>query len=158
MKKLFVAILSLVFLCSCKVGDNRQIQVSGGATPVHPFKINMEDGHSPTALNTVRILDDSLMSISADGEKSVRKIYIERTGIRPTATNTKEVWASIRNETDHQLVIEGRVSWFDQHQAPPEGPSPWKRVFLAPNTVGIYKESSTRTDVHYYMIDIREAR
>lgn len=158
MKKLLLVFLGMLTLCSCNTVVNRQVQVGGGATPQQPFQIDQKDGHAPTFLNTVRILDDSLMEINKSGKHTTRKIYIERSGIRPTETNTKEVWATIRNETDYPLQIEGRVTWFDQYQYPLEGPSSWKRVFLPPNTAAAYKEFSTRVDVRFYMIDLREAR
>ena len=65
----------------------------------------------------------------------------------------------IRNRTDFPLQIEGRVQFFDESKAPVEGPTAWQRVFLPPQSVATYKESSTNVyDIGYYYIEIREGR
>ncbi|THB73613.1 MAG: hypothetical protein D6B25_14885 [Desulfobulbaceae bacterium] len=130
----------------------------------HPFEIYEYDGSVPSGMNVIRVLDKGLMKIvvvkDAVGKsrKATRAIAVERIGIRPTATGTKEVWAMIRNETDTDLQIEGRVSWFDQYQAPREGPGAWKRIILNANSVVTFTDMSTRPDSVYYMIDLREGR
>ncbi len=179
MKKFWLVVSLVLLLAACAPPrSSEQVQIAGvqsmqnhgqeygraGYDPQHPFVIPSSDGHTPSSMNVVRILDESLMrvayrrEITGDVQHSVRKIAIERMGVRPTATSTKEVWAMIRNETDYDLQLECRVSWFDQYQAPLEAPSGWQRIYLNANSIGTYTEMSIRTDVVYFIIDIREAR
>jgi len=125
-------------------------------------------------MNTVNIIDKSLQDwharqykpwwsqIFGSGPKpsaKYAKVAVESTNSRRTPTGTLEVWAVIRNRTDHPLQIEGRTQFFDASQAPIENPTAWQRVSLPPNSVATYKECSTRVhDVAYYYIEIREAR
>ena len=100
-------------------------------------------------LNSVGIIDDSLRY----------KIAIEATNSQRTPTQTLEVWAKIRNRTDYKQQVECRVHWFDKHQAPLGKPSAWHRVYLEPNSIETYKESSTIIyDIKYYYIELREGR
>lgn len=128
-----------------------QQRINEGAAP----GIRITDERAPNArlnLDTVAILDKSLQNDRSG------KLAIEASGGRRTATNTLEVFATIRNRTDFPLQIEGRVQFFDDVGAPLEGPSAWTRVFLDPNGISAYKERSTRVDVAHYYIELREGR
>ena len=98
--------------------------------------------------NNVSLLDDAIAN----------KILVESTNSRRTPTNTLEVWALFRNRTDYPLQLEARASFFDASQMPLEGPTAWQRVMLPPNANGHYKEFSTRVDIGYYTIEVREGR
>lgn len=167
--------LSLVVACVPRA--NEQVQITGVKSSgdygqdlgresydaKHPFIIYHDEGQAPSSMNVVRILDDSLMKMFSFkgtdwGKKSRRRIAFERVGIRPTATGTKEVWAMIRNETDHDIPLEGRVTWFDSYEGPIEGPSAWVKLYLNANSVNTFRSLSTHPDALYYMIDIREGR
>lgn len=113
-------------------------------------------GHAQT-LNTVVILDESLQIWKDQGKERGGKIAVEATNARRTPTNTVEAWAIFRNRTDFPLQLEARVSFFDEAQAPLEGPSAWQRVFLPPNGSADYRESSVdSTRVTFYRIEVRE--
>lgn len=100
-------------------------------------------------MNSVGILDKSLQ----------KKIAVESTGSRRTPTGTLEVWNVLRNRTNYQLQLEGRVQFFDKDKAPVEGPTAWQRLILSPNSVLSYKEFSTNVmDIAYYYVEIREGR
>jgi hypothetical protein len=104
---------------------------------------------SAARLNNAGILDDSLRY----------KIAIEATNSRRSATQTLEVWAELRNRTDFPLTIECRVRWYDKSKAPVDEPTAWQKVFLEPNSLGVFKELSTSVyEIAYYYIEIREAR
>ncbi len=128
-------------------------------------------------MNTVKIVDSSLHSelvgvtycegqrITAseqppqEAEFIKYKITVEKTGTRRTPTGTLEVWTLLKNHTNFPLQVEGRTRFFDQSQAPTEGPSPWKRIHLPPKGVGTYRTFSTQTEaVDFYYIEIREGR
>jgi len=87
------------------------------------------------------------------------KIAVEDQGSRRTETGTLEVWAQIRNRTNYPLQIEGRVQFYDQNQAPIEGPTAWQRLMLPANTIATWKGLSVKaTEVAYYFGEIREGR
>lgn len=128
------------------------VDVNEGARP----GIRVDDDRAPDArlnLDTVVILDKSLQ------DRKAGKIAIESSGARRTATGTLEVYAVIRNRTDHPLQIEARTQFFDDLKVPAEGPTSWQRVYLDPQSVGAYRELSGRVDgiAHYY-VEIREGR
>lgn len=100
-------------------------------------------------LNNVGIVDDALRY----------KIAVEGTNSRRAATDTLEVWAELRNRTDHPLQVECRVRWYDSAQAPIEQPTAWQRVYLEPNSFETFREFSTDVyNVAYYYVEIREGR
>ena len=110
-------------------------------------------------MDSVVILDRSLQDWKGGDGRKRGKIAVEKTDARRTETGTVEAWAILRNRTDHPLQIEGRTQFFDESQAPLEGPSAWQRVQLPPNSVATYRENSTNTDrVKHYYIEIREGR
>lgn len=109
--------------------------------------------------NSVAIIDDSLENWHGREWEKKGKIAVEATNARRTPTGTVEVWATLRNRTDFPLQIEGRTQFFDSGKAPVEGPTAWQRVFLPPNAVAAYKETSTKVmEIGYYYIEIREGR
>jgi hypothetical protein len=109
--------------------------------------------HATVQYDRVVILDQSLQSARGG------KLAIESQGARRTATGTLEVYAVIRNRTDYPLQVEGRVQFFDPDKVPVEGPSAWQRVYLSPNSVQTFRETSTRVhDIAHYYVEIREGR
>lgn len=118
-------------------------------------------------MNSVALLDKSLQRFYLyeelpEGYKEYGKsgkLSVESTGARRTPTGTLEVWALIRNRTDHQLQLEGRAFFFDKDQAPVEGPTVWQPLVLSPKGTVSYNEFSVdiaRT-ANYY-IELRERR
>ncbi len=150
-------ILSVALISFCLIGCTTT-SVSEGAAP----GVQVRDARAPQAairLNTVNIIDKSLSNWQGRPEAKYSKIAVEQTNSRRTATGTLEVWAVLRNRTDFPLQIEGRTQFFDNYQAPIEGPTAWQRVQLPPNSVATYREFSTRVnEVAYYYIEIREGR
>lgn len=132
------------------------------------MRVTMPEGMAPIVrMNSVAVLDDSLQRwyVYQDTLTGVRehgkvgKIAVEATNTRRTATGTLEAWAMLRNRTDHDLQIQGRVHFFDTQKAPLEGPTAWKRIYLPANAVATYKESSvTVHNIGYYYIEVREGR
>ena len=146
--KLSLLVLAASLLTACVQTQERINEGAAGG-------IRITDERAPNArlnLDTVAILDKSLQNDRSG------KLAIESSGGRRTATNTLEVYATIRNRTDFALQIEGRVQFFDAQGVPVEGPTAWTRVFLDPNGITAYKELSTRIDVVHYYVELREAR
>jgi hypothetical protein len=99
--------------------------------------------------NTVALLDDGLDM----------KVKAQTTNAKRSPTGTVEVWAVLKNLTNEQIMVEGRVWFFDQDEQPVEGPTAWKRLFIPPKSMATYKELSTKvTEVGYYYIEVREGR
>lgn len=149
MRPIFVTLLlgGAVALPGCTT-----VGVNEGARP----GIRVDDDRAPDArlnLDTVVILDKSLQ------DRTAGKIAIEASGARRSPTGTLEVYATIRNRTDHPLQVEARTQFFDDVQVSVEGPTQWQRVYLDPQSVNAYRELSTRVQgiAHYY-IEIREGR
>lgn len=130
----------------------KSVNVNEGAMP----GARVDDDRAPDArlnLDTVVILDKALQ------DRRAGKIAIENSGARRTATGTLEVYAVIRNRTDHPQQIEARTQFFDDVKAPIEGPTMWQRVYLDPQAVAAYREMSTRVQgISHYYVEIREAR
>lgn len=165
-------ILSTLLFCSGFILLGCQEELAKkreGAAP----GIRVDDPRQPYAkirYNSVGILDKSLQDWSyrpkkflfwevEESERNIGKIAVESTNSRRTQTGTLEVWTVIRNRTNHPLQIEGRTTFFDRDKVPCEEPSAWQRVFLQPNSVATYKDSSTKVhEVNYYYIEIREGR
>lgn len=135
--------------------------------------IRVNDPSQPYAAiqyNSVAIIDKSLQDWSNpknkflfwdtdESKKNYSKLSVESTNSRRSDTGTLEAWAVLRNRTNHPLQVEGRITFFDRDKVPCEEPSAWQRVYLQPNSVGKYSESSMEThDVSYYYIEIREGR
>lgn len=142
--RIAVVAVSVLAFSACAIDE--------GASP----GIRVDDSRAPNAtihFDRVVILDDALQS-SRGG-----KIAIESQGARRTPTGTVEAFAVIRNRTDYPQQIEARVQFFDADKVPVEGPTAWHRVYLEANSVGSYREASTRVhDVAHFLIEIREGR
>ncbi|CAH0280893.1 hypothetical protein SRABI118_03773 [Massilia sp. Bi118] len=146
MKKLILAALALP-LAACQAPPSQEGAQLG---------VRVDDARAPTArvmYDQVVILDKSLQSATAG------KIAIENQGTRRTATGTLNVIVQVRNRTDFPQTIEARASYFDAGFAPTEKPSAWNRLYLPPNAVATYQESSMgAANVAHYYVEIREAR
>jgi len=127
--------------------------------------VRIEHPSAPNAgirYNSVAVLDRNLQTsyVYENGKIDhghVGKIAVENAGARRSPTGTVEAWAILRNRTNYQQVVEGRVMFFDQSKGPLEGPTEWQRLFLPPNSINTYKEFSTSvTEVGYFYIEIRE--
>lgn len=153
------------------------LALSGGCSSVENDEgagpgVRVRDPRAPNAqnrLNSVVILDDSLERWETDkgffswlfGDDGVKrgKIAVEGTGARRTPTRSLEVWAQLRNRTDFPLQIEARTQFFDRDEAPIEGPSAWKRIYLPANSTAPYREVSLGVDNReFYIVEIREGR
>ena len=172
MDKIIKCMLPVFGAILCLLGCTA-VDVREGAAP----GVHVRDARAPQAgirMNTVNIIDESLQkwdgkvfdppesSIFNMGPKErskYAKLAVESTNARRSPTGTVEVWTVLRNRTDYPLQIEGRTQFFDSDQAPVEGPTAWHRIYLPPNSIGTYREFSTKVmEIGYYYIEIREGR
>ena len=165
MKRLF-GLAAIVLLCGGVLAACTVTSIQEGPAP--GMKV---DSPSPyiagIRMNSVAVLDDSLQewyiyenSVTGVHERGKKgKIAVENCNARRTPTGTVEAFAVLRNRTDYDLQVEGRVQFFDRDKAPVEGPTAWQRVYLPSNGVATYRECSTNiNDVAFYYIEIREGR
>ena len=147
MKKSLAAAFVLLTLAACQAPVSQEGAQMG---------VRVTDANSPNArimFDQVVILDKSLQN-AKNG-----KIAVESQGARRTATGTLNVIVQLRNRTDFPQVLEARTSYFDSGFAPTEKPSGWNRIFLEPNGIATYQESSMATNtVGHYYVEIKEAR
>ena len=155
---LLLSVAAVVAVLALPACEKEIVNVREGPAP----GVRVRSGLAPHAnvrLNTVAIIDKSLQNWQGPQSSRRGKVAVERTDAKRTDTGAVQAWALLRNRTDYPLQIEGRVQFFDESQAPIEGPSAWQRVFLPPNSVATYRENSTKTaGVKYYYIEIREGR
>lgn len=92
-------------------------------------------------------------------DKQVVKVTTERFGSKSSETGTLKAWAVLKNRTDYDLQLEGRVTFLDAELVPIDGDtSSWKKMYLPANAVGTYRDSSLSFDAQFFMIEIREGR
>lgn len=91
-------------------------------------------------------------------QRTVLKVTTERFGAKKSETGTLKVIATLKNRTDYDLQIEGRVLFFDQDYFPSEDATAWQRIYLPGNGIGTYRNSSLSFDAAHYIIELREAR
>ncbi len=148
---LLLAVFGLVLGgCTTKIRNE-------GATP----GIHVRADDAPNArihMNSVNIIDPGLQYVVEDEGRYYGKIAVEKHGTRRSATNTLEVFVLLRNRTSHNLMIEGRIQFYDENEFPIEGPTTWQRVSIPQNGVAVYKEFSTSFKIGFYYVEIREAR
>ena len=100
-----------------------------------------------------------LNSVQFTDKGITRKVLVQGLYARRSEVNSVEVIARVVNCTDHALHIEGRTNFMDAMQLPTEPVSAWQRVFLAPRSVGVYREISVDTQgVANFLVELREAR
>jgi len=92
-------------------------------------------------------------------DRQVVKVTTEKFGARNSETGTLKAWAVLKNRTDHNLQLEGRVTFLDAELVPIDNDTTsWKRMYLPANAIGTYRDSSLSFDAMYFMIEIREGR
>jgi hypothetical protein len=118
--------------------------------------MRVDDSLAPDA----RIRHDQVVIIDrALQTDKTGKLAIESHGARRNPTGTLKIIAQIRNRTTFPQVIEARTNFFDNGFVPIEKTTAWSRVFLDPNGIGVYEESSVMAgEVAHYYVEIREAR
>lgn len=146
MKTIIASACALMLLAGCQTPYQEGAQMGVRVNDVNAANARVQ-------YDQVVILDKVLQN-SKNG-----KIAIEAQGARRTATGTLQVIVTIRNRTDHNQVLEARTSYFDSGFAPTEKPSGWSRIFLEPNGVASYTESSMGVaNVAHYYVEVKEAR
>ena len=140
---MLVLTVAALLLTAC--GDHYRVK-EGSSAPVRIRDDNLPG--TQIRWNNVSLLDKSIAN----------KVLVESTNSRRTATNTLQVWALFPQPDRFPPAARGPHHFFDASQMPFEGPTAWQRIMLPPNANGHYKEFSTRVDIGYYTIEVREGR
>ncbi len=150
--KVAIAVAGMLMLAGCVTP-----RLSEGPSPGTRVRSNIAP-NARVSMDTVQIIDRDLQRTDGRG-RTTGKLAVEATDSERSGSGTLEVWATIRNRTDYPLQIEARVQFFDEAEAPMEGPSAWKRIHLPPNGTGIYRERSLGVEriAHYY-VEVQEAQ
>jgi uncharacterized protein YcfL len=147
------------------------VNVTEGPSPA----VRVQDDRAPYATiryDTVVVTDKSLTNwhgkvyepdfwnyLWPDEAHKRSKIAVETISTLRTATGTLQVETIIRNRTDYPLQVEGRTHFFDEQKLENEKPSAWQRVYLSPQAIATYRETSTgRAEVAHYYVELREGR
>ncbi len=103
------------------------------------------------------VLDQQLQSQSFFG--NTVKIVLEDHGHKHTATGTHEVWVRLRNVTDFDQYVQGRVHFLSGGGEEVEAPSLWQQIFLPAKSIETYRAMSRgRDEVKRFYVELREGR
>mgnify|MGYP001402997557 CR=1 FL=1 len=110
--------------------------------------------HKLNRIELAKIFANTVIS----NERTIVKVTAERFGSKRTDTGTLRAWTVVKNRTDHDLQVEGRVIFFDQDLIPLGDTTAWKRMHIPANGIGTYRDSSLSFDASHYVIELREGR
>jgi hypothetical protein len=112
-------------------------------------------------VNQVVFIDHDLNRVeisSMFGNRKIVKVTTERQGSKKSPTGTLRAWAVLKNRTDHDLQVEGRIIFLDNTLLPLDDTTAWKRMYIPANGIGTYRDSSMSFDASHYIIELREGR
>jgi hypothetical protein len=95
-----------------------------------------------------------LNSVQFDSQITAYRVAVQNIFAERTATDTVSVTARLVSCADIPTTVKMRTSFLRQNQAPAEGTSAWRVVFLAPRAMAHYTELSTSRDPASYIIEI----
>lgn len=131
--------------------------LAGCETPAPEGGVRIDNqNQTRPELNSVRVIDGSLA-------KYVRKqvasaLDVEGTHVSSTPTGFKKITVQIRNTTDVALPLEVRNSWFDASDVPTDPAQSWTKLFVQPQAMVTYEQSSSKLTSAQYYVEIRGAQ
>lgn len=140
--------------------------VAGGAAlsacetpaPEGGVRIDNQNDVRPT-LNTVRVIDATLARYKNLSKTKVDSLLdVEGAYLSETATGFKKITVQIRNKTDVAIPIEVRASWYDTAGIPTDAAQSWTRLFVQPQAMVTFEQSSTRLNSAQYYVEVRGAQ
>ncbi|WP_297792677.1 YcfL family protein [uncultured Marinobacter sp.] len=129
-----------------------------GCSSIPSDSTKLTERTAPVEYNTVVFTDYDLSRTWGGGIMGSGKTYrlsVINHGRRRTETGTTEVYAVLRNHTDHDYQIEARTQFFDQDGVPVDARPTWQRSTIPANSVSSYKELSTGTQPLQYRVEVR---
>lgn len=132
--------------------------LAGCATTEAPeggVRIDNQNQIRPT-LNSVRVIDGSLAKYVRTEVASA--LDVEGTYVTATPTGFKKITVQIRNTTNVALPLEVRNSWFDAAGVPTDPAQSWTKLFVSPQAMVTYEQSSSKLTSAQYYVEIRGAQ
>lgn len=125
--------------------------------PEGGVRIDGQNQVSP-ALNSVRVIDKSLAAYIGPGARVDSALDVEGTYVATTPTGFKKVTVQLRNKSKVALPLEARTSWFDAAGVPTDAAQSWTRLFLQPQSMVTYEQSSAKLNSAQYYVEVRGAQ
>jgi uncharacterized protein YcfL len=130
------------------------------ATPDAPeggVRIDQQNNLHP-ALNSVRVIDDSLARYVGTKFKVRSALDVEGVYVSTTPTGFRKVTVQVRNKTDVAIPLEVRASWFDAQGTPTDAAASWNHLFAQPQSMVTFEQVSARLPSAQYYVEIRGAQ
>lgn len=126
-------------------------------TPEGGYRIDNMNTASPT-LNTVRVIDGSLARYVNRKFKVESALDVERINLSRTETGFVRISLELRNQTDQEIPLEVRTSWYDASGRPVDAAGSWTRVFARPMSSALYEQVSINPSAEQYYVEVRGAQ
>jgi len=113
---------------------------------------NADRTESESSVNTMLPMDTVLIT----DKRFRKKIIVETIQAQRSVTDTVEVKVRVVNKTGKFLQLEGRSMFLGTDGMPVEDTTAWRPIYLPPNSIGMYRESSTETHrVEHFLVELR---
>lgn len=164
MKHLFLVAM-VVFLGACQTTGTKVHTGDGVIQRTSPLENDMNsfvfvDHH----LNKTRMEQKTLTlngdTLYAKNTRTHQKIAIsvENYGTDISATGYLQVWATVRNHTDHSFVLETNTQFFDANGRPLPTQSGWDLLNISPNSRATFEDMAVRDNAENFIVQIRQRR
>jgi hypothetical protein len=125
--------------------------------PEGGVRIDQQNAVHP-ALNSVRVIDDSLARYVGPKFKVRSALDVEGVYVSTTPTGFRKVTVQLRNRTDVAIPLEARASWFDAQGVPTDAAASWTRLFAQPQSMVTFEQVSARLPSAQYYVEVRGAQ
>jgi uncharacterized protein YcfL len=144
-----VALACAMFAATGAAADSRK---EGGA------RIDQRNDDHP-ALNSVRVIDKNLAKRVSGSRSRVKSFLdVESVNVSTGPTGFKKVTVLIRNKSTVAIPLEARASWYDAGGVPSDPAQSWTHLFLQPQSLATFEQSSSRLNSSQYYVEIRGAQ
>lgn len=119
-------------------------------------RIDQQNNIRP-ALNSVRVIDDNLAK-NVSQTKISSFLDVEGTFVTSGPTGFKKITVQLRNKSKVAIPIEARTSWYDVNGVPVDAAQSWTHLFLQPQSMVTYEQSSSKLTSAQYYVEVRGAQ
>lgn len=125
--------------------------------PEGGVRIDQQNNIRPE-LNSVRVIDGTLARYVGAKFKVDSLLDTEGAYVSTGPTGFKKITVQIRNKTNVALPLQARASWYDAAGVPTDGAQSWTSLFVQPNAMVTFEQSSARLNSAQYYVEIRGAQ
>lgn len=135
------------------------VGLAGCETPAPEggVRIDQQNNERP-ALNSVRVIDDSLAAYVGRKNKVDSALDVEGAYVSRTQTGFSKITVQIRNKTQTPIPLEARVSWYDVNGVPVDSATSWTKLFAQPQSMVTFEQISIKQSSAQYYVEIRGAQ